>query len=165
MGKLELISDTDKVSMYSPKYDNETDNEFRKFLNANRYHKHPQLIKSFDTILAIIEKISDTTVEERYFRPEVGNVKAIPIFINQTPKLDKTIGKMRLYCLRLSDRILILGNGVVTTANVNQDDPVILGFIKDLRDIERHIRTIVKQANTNYEDYYALKQIIETITI
>lgn len=46
MGKLELVLETDKVCMYSPKYDGEEQNEFRKFLLANRSHGHPQLKNS-----------------------------------------------------------------------------------------------------------------------
>lgn len=34
MGKLELVLETNKVCMYSPKYDGEEQNEFRKFLLA-----------------------------------------------------------------------------------------------------------------------------------
>lgn len=72
---------------------------------------------------------------------------------------------MRLYCLRLSDRLLIFGNGAVTTAQTYEDDPTLLSIITDLREIEHRIRTTVKQADTDYEDFDAMKQIIETITI
>ena len=43
MGKLELVMETEKVSMYSPKYDGETLTEFEKFLSANQNQSHPQL--------------------------------------------------------------------------------------------------------------------------
>ena len=72
---------------------------------------------------------------------------------------------MRLYCLRLSDKVIVLGDGVVTTAETNDDDPAILAITDELRDIEKHIRRILKQANTDCEDFAALKHIIETITI
>ena len=72
---------------------------------------------------------------------------------------------MRLYCLRLSHRILILGGGAVSIAQKYEDDSVLLTIVGDLRDIEQHIKTIVRQADTDYEDFDALKQIIETITI
>lgn len=72
---------------------------------------------------------------------------------------------MRLYCLRLSDKVIVLGDGVVTTAETNDDDPAILAITDGLRDIEKHIRRILRQANTDCEDYAALKNIIETITL
>lgn len=164
MGKLELILETEKVSMYSPRYDGEENNEFQKFLLANQSHKHPQLIKFFGAILSVIEKMGETGALERYFRPEGGNIKAVPTYI-EIPRMDKKIGKMRLYCLRLSDRMLILGGGAVSTAQKYEDDSVLLTIVGDLRDIEQHIKTIVRQADTDYEDFDALKQIIETITI
>ena len=72
---------------------------------------------------------------------------------------------MRLYCLRLSEQMLILGGGAVTTSQSYEDDSVLLTIIEDLRDIEDHIKRLVKQADTDYEDFDALKRIIETITI
>lgn len=164
MGKLELVMETEKVSMYSPKYDGETLTEFEKFLSAHQNQSHPQLIKFFDAIVSVIEKIGETGAYERYFRPEGGNVKAVPLYITIS-RINKRIGKMRLYCLRLSDKVIILGNGVVTTAETNDDDPAILTITGELRDIEKHIRRILKQANADCEDFAALKQIIETITI
>ena len=55
MGKLELIFETEKLSIYSPKYDGETQTEFEKFLDANRKHVHPQLKACFGAILSAIE--------------------------------------------------------------------------------------------------------------
>lgn len=164
MGKFELIIETEKVSMYSPKFDGETNNEFEKFLLANRNQAHPQLKKFFDAILSVIEKIGETGAYERYFRPEGGNVKAVPTYMD-VPRIDKRVGKMRLYCLRLSERMLVLGGGAVTTSQKYEDDPVLLTIIGDLRDIEDHIRRLVRQADTDYDDFYALKRIIETITL
>ena len=57
MGKLELIFETEKLSIYSPKYDGETQTEFEKFLAANREHKHPQLKACFDAIISTIDII------------------------------------------------------------------------------------------------------------
>ena len=88
MGKMELIIETEKVSMYSPKYDGEVNNEFEKFLLANKNQKHPQLKKFFDAILSVIEKMSETGAYERYFRPEGGNIKAVPTYID-VPRMNK----------------------------------------------------------------------------
>ena len=164
MGKLELIMETEKVSMYSPKYDGETLNEFEKFLSVNRSQTNPQLKIFFDAILSVLEKMGETGAYERYFRPEGGNVKAVPLYIT-IPRVNRQVGKMRLYCLRLSDSMLILGGGTVSRARKNSDDPVILTIIGSLRDIERHIRAIVRQAESTYEDFEALKKIVETIVL
>lgn len=94
MGKLELVLETDKVCMYSLKYDGEEQNEFRKFLLANRSHGHPQLKKFFGAILSVIEKMGETGALQRYFRPEGGNVKALPTYID-IPRMNRKIGKQK----------------------------------------------------------------------
>lgn len=43
MGKLELVMETEKVSIYSPKYDGEANNEFEKFMLVNSAYANPQL--------------------------------------------------------------------------------------------------------------------------
>lgn len=78
--------------------------------------------------------MGETGALQRYFRPEGGNVKALPTYVD-IPRMNRKIGKMRLYCLRLSDRILILGGGAVTTSQSYEEDPVLLAIVGDLRDI------------------------------
>lgn len=164
MGKLELIMETDKVSIYSPKYDGEGQSEFEKFLSSNRSQSNPQLKAFFDAIVSAIEKIQECGARENLFRPEGGRVKALPI-IYQYRRVNKSVGKIRLYCLCLSERVLIIGNGGVTTAGRYDDDPVHLAYVQDLRDIFKLIKRIVHQAKTDYEDFDALKIIIESITL
>lgn len=79
MGKLELIMETELVSIYSAKYDGESQSEFAKFLSSNCSHTHPQLKAFFDAILSAIEKIQECGARENLFRPEGGRVKALPI--------------------------------------------------------------------------------------
>ena len=72
---------------------------------------------------------------------------------------------MRLYCIRLSDRLLILGNGGVTTINKYEDDPFMKDCVEKLRHLEKQLRKEVWKAGTDYDDFKTVKQIIETITI
>ena len=164
MGKLELIMETEQVSIYSPKYDGESKSEFAKFLSSNCSHTHPQLKAFFDAILSAIEKIQECGARENLFRPEGGRVKALPMFYTYR-RVNKSVGKIRLYCLCLSERVLIIGNGGVTTAARYDDDSVHLAYVEDLRAIFRQIRKIVRQAKTDYDDFDALKRIIESITL
>ena len=97
MGKLELIMETKQVSIYSPKYDGESQSEFAKFLSSNCSHTHPQLKAFFDAILSAIEKIQECGARENLFRPEGGRVKALPMFYTYR-RVNKSVGKIRLYC-------------------------------------------------------------------
>ena len=164
MGRLELSIETDHVSIYSPKYDGESMNEFDKFLMSNNSHAEPQLKVFFDAIISAIEKIEECGARENLFRPEGGRVKAIPLMVN-VRRINKSIGKIRLYCLRYSDQVLIIGNGGVSLASRYEDDPKHLAFVNDLRQIDQHIRRIARQADTDFNDTVALKMIIESISL
>ena len=164
MGRLELSIETENVSIYSPKYDGESMNEFDKFLTANNSHEEPQLKLFFDAIVSAIEQIEECGARENLFRPEGGRVKAIPLVVN-IGRVDRRIGKIRLYCLRYSDHVLIIGNGGVSTTGRYEDDPNHLAFVNDLRQIDRHIKRIANHAGIDFEDTVALKLIIESISI
>ncbi len=164
MGKFVLITETDAISIYSPVFDGEPMHEFAKFLMSNRNHSHPQLKKFFDTILAKIRKMEEGGARENLFRPEGGKIKAMPLYV-ELPRVDRKVGKLRLYCIRISDRLLILGNGGVTVANKYEDDPFLLSCVNKLRCIENKLRQEVKKAGTDYDNFDAAKQVIETINI
>ena len=164
MGSLELILESDNVSIYSPKYDGETLTEFERFMSCNGALSHPQLKKDFDVIIARIQKmLIDCGARDNLFRPEGRNIKALPLLTE--PRRGRGVGSVRLYCIRISDRILILGNGGVKKVTRFEDDPVLLGIVKKLRDIEHQIFVETRKVHSDYEDYQTIIRIIETITI
>ena len=46
-------------------------------------------------------------------------------------------GKLRLYCLRISEQIVILGNGGVKTAKTYEEDSKLYGYVLDLQKFEK----------------------------
>ena len=84
MGKLELVIESKNVSIYSPKYDGETQTEFEKFMCENGSLPDPQLKKDFDAIISVIKKmVDDCGARENLFRLEGKNIKAIPLCVEQ----------------------------------------------------------------------------------
>jgi hypothetical protein len=72
---------------------------------------------------------------ERYFRPEGrygDGVGVIPIDVGN---------KIRLYCLRLSDKILVFGNGGVKDAKRWEDSETLAPYVKMLMDTSRFIQS------------------------
>ena len=53
--------------------------------------------------------------------------------------------KLRLYCLRISDQIMILGNGGVKTTRTYQEDEELSGYVMDLQRFDE----LLKQAQKN----------------
>lgn len=88
-------------------------------------------------IVAWLDRIGETGALERYFRPEGkygDGVSAIPI----------ESGKLRLYCLRLSDKILIFGNGDAKDTKSWQESETLSAYVQLLMDTSRFIASRVR---------------------
>ena len=75
---------------------------------------------------------------ERYFRPEGrygDGVGVIPIEVGN---------KIRLYCLRLSDKILVFGNGGVKDASTWEESETLAPYVRLLKDTSRFISSRIK---------------------
>lgn len=106
---LELVEQSEKVSLYSISFALDRTTEFERFLE--KFEQEASLNVDYQRILYALSKILDNGSLERYFRPEgmmEDNLCALPI----------QSGKIRLYCLRITDEILILGNGDVKRTKV-----------------------------------------------
>ena len=55
--------------------------------------------------------------------------------------------KLRLYCLRLSDRILVLGNGGVKKSQKYGDDSLLNGYVMTLQKFEQLLKQEVANGN------------------
>lgn len=127
---IELIEEHDAVNFYSIQMDDEALSELERF-----FEKFPQgcpFDDDVDTIIAWLDKIGETGALERYFRYEGrygDGVSAIPI----------ETSNLRLYCIRLSDRILIFGNGGVKDCSTWQDSEALTEYVEMLVDTSRFI--------------------------
>ena len=72
---------------------------------------------------------------------------------------------MRLYCLRYSEKILILGNGGVPTLQKYEDDVWLNKCVNDLRIIDKIITKELKRIRKTIDDKGAIKEVIENIDI
>lgn len=100
---IEIVEEHEKVNLYSIRFENEEVTEVEKFFR--QFEAMEKYNKELETILYYIDKIGQKGALERYFRISEGKMRdgvcAIPI----------ETSRLRLYCLRISDEILILGNG------------------------------------------------------
>ena len=129
--KIELVEENEKVNFYSIHLDGKELTELESF-----FEKFPigcEYDEEIDVIIAWMDKIVEMGALERYFRPEGkygDGVGVIPIDIGN---------KVRLYCLRLSDKILIFGNGGVKDAAKWQESEELAPYVKLLIDTSRFI--------------------------
>ncbi len=61
-------------------------------------------------------------------------------------------GKLRLYCLRLSDQIVILGNGGVKSTRTYEEDPKLYGYVLDLQKFEKILNENIAKGYVSIEE-------------
>lgn len=61
-------------------------------------------------------------------------------------------GKIRLYCLRISDEILILGNGDVKQTVTYEEDAKLLGYAMDLQQFDQLLRKDIEDGIVTIEE-------------
>lgn len=133
---LKIVDRTPAATMYTIVFAGEDLSEFEKFIE--RFKDSAQYRRDYQIIVYAIKKMSENGILERYFRYEGkrdSGVCAIPV----------TTSKLRLYCLRLSDRILILGNGGVKNTRTYQEDADLNGYVIDLKEFEKIIKVGIKK--------------------
>lgn len=127
---IELIEEHDAVNFYSIHLSEEELSELERFFE--KFPEGSPFDEDVDTIIAWLDKIGETGALERYFRYEGkygDGVSAIPI----------ETSNLRLYCIRLSDRILIFGNGGVKNCAAWQDSDTLAEYVEMLVDTSRFI--------------------------
>lgn len=126
-----LIEDGENCTIYTLQFLRDSENEFEKFVS--RFIGDSEFSEDYARIAAFITRIAKTGALERYFRPEGkrdDSVVALPV----------TSSKLRLYCLRLSDKILILGNGGIKRTRTYEEDAKLNGYVMTLQNFEKLLR-------------------------
>ena len=133
---IELIEEYEKVNFYSIRMKGaeltELEAFFEKFPEGSGYDDE------IDVIISWLDQIAERGALERYFRPEGrygDGVGVIPIDVGN---------KIRLYCLRLSDKVLVFGNGGVKDARSWQGSETLAPYVKMLIDTSRFISSRIK---------------------
>jgi hypothetical protein len=140
---LQFVDGSDKASLYTISFIGETETEFGKFIS--KYKNEVKLNKDYQLILAALVRILKNGALERYFRPEGkmnDGVCALPI----------DCGKLRLYCLRLTDKILILGNGGKKSTKTYNEDLELSGYVLTLQKFEALIKLGLKNKAIEIEE-------------
>ncbi|MBE6331185.1 MAG: FAD-dependent oxidoreductase [Bacteroidales bacterium] len=137
--KIKTLKQTAKNGLFSLVFENEDYSEFEKFIL--KFRDEADAVKDLNIILSYIEQmINGAGFLERYFRPEgkmKDNVCALPV----------VSGKLRLYCLRLSDSVLIAGGGGRKNTKTYDEDTNLNGYVISLQKLESLIQVEVKKGN------------------
>lgn len=127
-----------ETAQYSIQFLSEDESEFERFYA--KFRSESVYNEDFERLLNIIGRIADFGAFERFFRPEgkmSDRVCALPVLKS----------RLRLYCLRLSDKILILGNGGVKATRTYNEDDTLKGYVITLQNFDRLITEGVKNGS------------------
>ena len=136
--ELLLVNGSDSCTMYTIQFLSDDKSEFEKFIS--KFRQNAELNADFQAIMRFVEQILANGALERYFRREGkmnDSVVALPVLKS----------KLRLYCLRLTDKILILGNSGEKKSRTYEEDDTLQGYVIDLQNFEQLLRQEVCRGN------------------
>lgn len=146
--ELILLNEGNQCTLYSIQFTSEDSSEYERFYA--KFIEDAKLNRDLLRIVQIVDKIADGGALERLFRPEGkmrDSVVALPMLSS----------KLRLYCLRLSNGILILGNGGVKNSRTYEEDDSLRGYVLTLQKFEE----LLKEGQRN-GSVVITERIIET---
>lgn len=136
--ELLLVTSSDSCTLYTIQFLSDEQTEFEKFIA--KFRNDAELNSDFQAIMRFVEQILSHGALERYFRREgkmSDSVTALPVLKS----------KLRLYCLRLTDKILVIGNGDVKNSRTYEEDNTLQGYVMDLQKFERLLRQEMRSGN------------------
>ena len=125
---IQTIAQSDKVGLYSILFEGKDESEFREFMR--KFRDNASLNKDFQAIVRALDRIIANGALERYFRNE-GKMS------DRVAALAIDSRRLRLYCLRMSDQILILGNGGVKETRTYEESKELFGYVMDLQAFDK----------------------------
>ena len=139
---LKTLEQTDNVSLYSICFDGKDISEYEAFLL--KFKEDATLNEDYKKIILALEKIVAVGAFERFFRPE-GKMN------DRVAALSIDSRKLRLYCLRISAQILIVGNGGVNTTRTYQENDELSGYVMDLQAFDKLLAEAQKDGSITIE--------------
>lgn len=140
--KLRILEQTDNVSLYSICFNGKDITEYEAFVQ--KFKDDATFNKDYKNIILALEKIMTVGAFERFFRPE-GRME------DHVAALSIDSRKLRLYCLRISDQILIVGNGGVKESRTYEDNEELSGYVIDLQVFDKLLTEARKDGSITIE--------------
>ena len=134
--RITSIGQTNAVGLFSITFEGDSLTEFRKFIE--KFKDDAVRSKELNAILSEIGRIEQNGALERYFRYEgkmSDHVMALPALRSG----------LRLYCLRMSDSVLIVGNGGVKNTKTYEQDLELNGYVINLQKLDALLREDIRK--------------------
>ena len=145
MAKAKILSleQTEQAGLFTIIFEGESDSEFVKFVE--KFKNDAERKSELTFILNQIENMMRRDgFLERNFRPEgkmKDNVVAMPVYRSS----------LRLYCLRMSDSVLIVGNGGVKSTRSYEQDEALNGYVISLQKLDALLKADIRNGVVRIE--------------
>jgi len=140
--RITSIGQTNAVGLFSIIFESDNYSEFRKFIE--KFKDDAIHSKDLGLILNDINRMMDTGALERYFRYE-GRMS------EHVVALPTRRSTLRLYCLRMTDNILIVGNGGAKDTRTYEQDPELNGYVISLKKLDALLQQEIRQGTVTIE--------------
>jgi len=132
---IEEFEEHDKVTFYTIRFVSDEESETEKFFGTTFDYK--KFEEDIGIIGKMLDKIGEKGALENNFRhagKSHDNVGALPDYLYVNSKL-------RLYAIKLTERLVILGNGGYKTTKTYNEDPHLNDCVELLIKIDRYLRS------------------------
>lgn len=136
------LEQTEAAGLFTIIFEGQNQSEFVKFIT--KFKDDAVRKNDLRVILNQIDAMLLNGVAERRFRPEGkmnDGVCALPVYKSG----------LRLYCLRLSDSVLIVGNGGVKGSKTYEDDEDLNGYVISLQKLDELLKSDIKNGIVRIE--------------
>ena len=131
---------TDVAEIYSIRIEGKENSEIQEFIITFKDIPDKYLKNDFDGIIRNLIKISEKGAAESMFRPE-GKIRdrvcALPLYT--VPREKCKHGVLRLYCIRLSENLIIVGGGGEKSTRTYEEDKTLHKKVKILQQIDKEL--------------------------
>lgn len=136
------LEQTEAAGLFTIIFEDQNQSEFVRFIT--KFKDDAVRKNDLRIILNQIDAMLLNGVAERRFRPEGkmnDGVCALPVYKSG----------LRLYCLRLSDSVLIVGNGGVKGSKTYEEDKDLNGYVISLQKLDALLKSDIKNGIVRIE--------------
>lgn len=134
---IELFEEHAQVNFYSIRFSENDLTETDYFFDNALANK--DLEEDINILSKLIDKIGENGANPRHFRfagSRTDKVTALPEYLSSS--------NLRLYAIRVSEKIVILGNGGLKTTKTYNEDPFLNKCVEILKTIDRFLDSRLK---------------------
>ena len=163
MRRVEFVSVrlSEVAEIFSIRIGEKSNSELQDFILKIRDLKDLYLHNDYMQIMKSLAEISHKGARESFFRPEGkmnDRVCAIPL---STSYRNKKKGTLRLYCIRISDKLLVVGGGGIKTTRTYNEDETLSMHVKTLQMIDEELSLMEQDGCNLHKEIYNLKLEID----